>query len=172
MKINIAAGKQVWPDFFCVDAVQHPKANRKLDLIHAFEFTGETLDNPLPLDDGVATEVHAYHFLEHVYAWEAPALVREFARLLGENGKLVLELPNLEKCAKNLMNGQKDQLCMWGMYGDPGHKDVFMCHRWGYTPKTLKNLLINNGFDHITFCSPKTHGRRVQRDMRAEATKC
>lgn len=172
MKINIGAGKQIWEGFYCVDAVQHPKAQRPLDLIHAFEFEKTVLKNPLPLADGCAKEVHAYHFIEHVFAWEAPALVREFARLLSDGGKVVLELPSLEKCAKNLISGQKDQLCMWGLYGDPSWVDPFMCHKWGYTPKTLKQLLEKNGFGMVSFSSPQTHGRRKQRDMRCEAIKC
>lgn len=172
MKINIACGKQTWPDFFCVDAVAHPKASRKPDLIHAFDFDNSgALIYPLPLADGCADEVHSYHFLEHVYRWEAPALVREFCRLLKPGGKLVLELPNIEAAARNLLAGMDDQMAMWPLYGDPGHRDPFMCHRWGYTPKTVYVLLEMHGFSHIKLSAPQTHGARANRDMRVEARK-
>lgn len=171
MKLNIGAGKQIWPGFFCVDAVQHPKAERPLDLVHAFTFDGETLKNPLPLEDEIADELHNYHFIEHVYRWEAPALLREFHRLLRPAGRLVIECPDIAKAAKHLLAGGKDQMCMWPLYGDPSHKDPYMCHRWGYTPATLTALLRECGFRAITIGKPETHGRRANRDMRVTALK-
>lgn len=171
MKLNIAAGKQTWDGWYCVDAVQHPKATRPLDLLFAFEFAGETLSTPLPLGDGVASEIFNGHFIEHVYRWEAPAVIAEFRRLLKPGGRLIMELPDLEKCARNLLAGQKDQLCMWGLYGDPGQQSPYMCHRWGYTPATVTDLLLSAGFRKITTGLPQTHGRRHNRDMRVEAVK-
>ncbi len=168
MKINIACGKQTWDDFFCVDAVRHPKASRDPDLLHAFRFDKTVLVNPLPLECGQATELHSYHFLEHVYAWEAPALLQEFKRLLQPGGLLVLELPNITLAAKNLLAGLGDQMSMWPLYGDPQHLDPYMTHRWGYTQKTLKALLVSNGFVDLKFCNPKTHGAKLLRDMRVE----
>ena len=171
MKLNIGCGKQTWEGFYCVDAVPHPKATRPLDLVHAFVFEGEQLTNPLPLPDGVASEVHNYHFIEHVYRWESPALLREFSRLLQPGGKLIMELPDIGKCARNLLKGAKDQMTMWGFYGDPGWKDPYMCHRWGYTAGSIAELLMDAGFTHINVLPPKTHGARVKRDMRVEAVK-
>ena len=171
MKLNIACGKQTWDGWYCVDAVQNPKATRPLDLVHDFAFDGETLATPLPLDNGVATELHNYHFLEHVYRWQAPALVAEFRRLLAPGGRLVMEMPDIAKAAKNLLAGGTDQMCMWPLYGDPGTQDPYMCHRWGYTPATVTDLLLDAGFRNIQTRPPQTHGRRSNRDMRVEAVK-
>lgn len=171
MKLNIGCGKQTWNDFYCVDAVQHAKADRPVDLIHAFQFDGEQLVNPLPLADSVADELHNYHFIEHVYRWESPALLKEFRRLLKDGGRLIIECPDIKKAAQNLLSNAKDQLCMWPLYGDPSHKDPYMCHRWGYTPETLKALLKECGFKNVTQGRPQTHGARANRDMRIEAVK-
>lgn len=172
VKLNIGCGKQTWDGFFCVDAVRHPKATRAPDLLHAFRFVGPVMEERLPLSDECASEVHSYHFLEHVYRWEAPALLGEFRRLLKPGGKLVLELPNIEAAARNLLAGMDDQQAMWPLYGDPGHEDPFMCHRWGYSPRTLRALLAECGFTDIEERAPKTHGARANRDMRMEARKC
>lgn len=171
MKINVGCGKQTWADFYCIDAVKHLKALRDPDLLHIFQFDGEKLLNPIPLNDGIADELHNYHFIEHVYAWEAPAVIKEFHRLLKPNGKLVMELPNISLGAKNLINSESDQLCMWAFYGDPSWQDPYMCHRWGYNPKTIERLLGGNGFRYIRHMSPRTHGKRKNRDMRIEAIK-
>lgn len=171
MKINFCCGKQTWDGFFCVDAVKHPKSSRDPDLLHVLKFDGATLANPLPLEDGCAVELHSYHFLEHVYAWEAPALLGEWHRLLKAGGRLILELPNLEAACRNMLAGMNDQLVMFPLYGDPKTMDVFMCHRWGYTPETVRKLLEGNGFTKVKVLAPQTHGARVNRDMRVEAVR-
>lgn len=168
MKINVSAGKQTWDDFFCVDAVQHPKATRPLDAIFAFTFEpdGELVEQ-MPLDDMCADEVHSYHFIEHVHEWEAPALVHEFHRLLRPGGKLILELPDVAKACENLLKGLGDQMSMWPLYGDGSHKDPYMCHKYGYTPKSI-TALLKPYFEDIKILNPETHGRRANRDMRVE----
>lgn len=172
MRINFGCGRQVWEGWVNVDAQHHPRASRAPDLLHALAFDAAgALINPLPLDSGCAEELCAMHVIEHVYAWEAPALVGEWRRLLRPGGRLVLELPNLELAARNLLNGTPDQMSMWPLYGDPAPKDPFNCHRWGYTPQSIKALLLSAGFEQIEHRPPETHGARVDRDMRVEARK-
>lgn len=171
MKINFACGRQTWDGYYCIDAIQHPKASRPVDLRHAFCFDGPRLLNPLPLEAQCATEVHAYHFIEHVYRWEAPAVIHEFARLLRPSGRLVLELPNLDEVTANLRRGADDQMTLWPLYGDPRHQDPYMCHRWAYTAQTITALLQGCGLRYVEIRPPLTHGRRVNRDMRVEARK-
>lgn len=172
MRINFGCGRQVLPGYFNVDAVRSPKAPRDPELLHAITFDPDgRIENPIPMDDGCATELIAMHVLEHVYAWEAPALVSEWRRLLEPSGRLILELPNLAAACKNMLAGMNDQMVMFPLYGDPSHKDPFMCHRWAFTPATVKALLEANGFAKVKILPPQTHGRRVNRDMRVEAVK-
>jgi predicted SAM-dependent methyltransferase len=170
LKINFACGKQTWPGFFCIDAARNPKATRDPDLLHVVEFDDGAI-RPMPLPDGCADELHSYHFVEHVYAWEAPALVAEWQRLLKPGGLLVIECPDIEKAARNLLAGRNDQMVMWPLYGDPQHRDPFMCHRWGYTPRTLQALVEAAGFVKVRQMEPRSHGPRPDRDMRLEARK-
>lgn len=172
MKISFGCGKHTWPDFYCIDAVHHPKASRAPDLIYAAAFDREgELVEPIPLPDGCADEVHAYHLIEHVYAWEAPALVKEWRRILKPCGKLILELPNILLAARNLIEGTRDQMSMWPLYGDWSHKDPYMMHRHGYTPETITALVQSCGFDTIQVLPPQTHGAKAKRDMRVEAVR-
>lgn len=170
MRVNFWCGRQVLDGFFNVDAVRHPKAKRDPELIHAMTFDAEgRVVNPLPLEDGCATELHAMHAVEHVRQWEAPYLVGEFKRLLRPGGLLVLELPNIEAAARNLLAGMDDQMTMFAFYGDGSHRDPYMCHPYGYTPKSIEAMLRNAGFTSIFHKPPQTHGARKNRDMRVEA---
>ena len=72
---------------------------------------------------------------------------------------------------KNLLAGGNDQMSMWPLWGDPGHLDPYMTHRWGYTPKTLKQLLTSVNFVKAVSSATRTHGAKVTRDMRMEARK-
>lgn len=171
-KINFGCGRRVLDGFYNVDAIRHEKAPRDPELIHAVEFDSEgVIVNPLPLADGWADEVHGLHVIEHVTAWQAPGLVAEWKRLLRSGGALILELPNLESAARNLLAGGTDQMSMWPLYGDPGPKCHFNCHRWGYTPKTICAIVAEAGFTRIEMRPPLTHGARANRDMRVEARK-
>lgn len=131
----------------------------------------------IPLPDHCAHELVAIHIFEHFYRWEVEGVLAEWRRLLKPRGLLALELPDIVKCARNLLKGiegnkHPEQLSMWGLYGDPRHCDHYMTHKWGWTPKTLKALLEANGFEGVRSMSTQFHpiGRDV-RDMRIEATR-
>jgi len=161
VKINIGCGPMVLDGWTNCDIQVSPKAPRPPEILCDVK--------SIPLEDECADVVMALHLLEHFYQWEAPAVVQEWRRLLKPGGKLILELPNLEAACRNLLKGMKDQMSMWPLYGDPGHKDPYMCPRWGYTPKTVTRFLKQQGFKKIQILKPQTHGRRANRDMRVEA---
>jgi predicted SAM-dependent methyltransferase len=170
MKLNFGCGKQTWDGWFCVDAVKHPKATRDPDLLHALEFDKDgALLNPLPLPDGCCDELSNFHFIEHVHEWESPAVIREFRRLLKPGGLLVLECPDLELAAKNLLAGLPPNMWRFPFYGDGGLKDPLMCHKHGYTKASIAELVLANGFKTVKHRAPMTHGARINRDMRIEA---
>lgn len=126
----------------------------------------------IPLPDQCADELHAIHVFEHFYQWETPALLAEWKRLLKRGGLLALEMPDIVKCAMNLLSGTEDNFSYWGMYGDPRTKDPYMCHRWGWTAQTLKQALREAGFAEIEPALTLWHKRgAANRDMRMTARK-
>lgn len=127
----------------------------------------------LPFDNDFADEVLAVHVLEHFYIWEAEDVVLEWMRVLKPGGKLVIEVPCLDKIIDNFIkfNGCPPvNMGMWGLYGDPGYKDEKMCHHWCYSEAQLEALLKHVGMTEIKSTKPKFHV--PMRDMRLEATKC
>lgn len=172
MRVNWWCGRQVLDGWYNVDAVLHPKASRPPELLHVVEFDAAgAVRNPLPLADGCASELQAMHAIEHVHEWQAPHLLAEWRRLLQPGGTLVLELPNIEAAARNLLAGRPPQMSMFAFYGDGSHRDPFMCHKFGYTPATITALVAAAGFIKVRVLPPVTHGARHDRDMRVEARK-
>lgn len=162
VKLNVGAGKRRIPGYTGVDAVQREGA----DIV-------APADN-IPLADGCATEILAIHLIEHLYAWQVPGLLKEWYRLLSPGGRLVLELPDLKKCAKNLLSPRPEktpgQLSMFGIYGDHTLKDPWMMHKAGWWFESLAPVVAAAGFVEICECQTVYHpvGRGI-RDFRLEA---
>jgi len=127
----------------------------------------------LPFDNDFADEILAVHVLEHFYIWEVEDILNEWIRVLKPEGKLVIEVPCLDKIINHFIKfdgAPPVNLAMWGLYGDPSYKDEKMCHRWCYSTSQLKALLDAVGLKEITESEPKYHV--AIRDMRMEAVKC
>ncbi len=122
-------------------------------------------------------EIELIHGIEHFFAWDAAALLREIHEVLRPDGLLTLEQPNIEFCARvllgleNLPYGSPGQFDMWGLYGDPNHRNPLMGHHWGYTPRTLAEALIAAGFNRDKIVQQPARHHRPGRDFRIEARK-
>lgn len=166
MKLNVGCGGRKIEGYTGVDAVERPAA-QIVAQAHA-----------IPLESGSVDEIMAIHLLEHVHVWEAPILLKEWHRLLKPGGELILELPDLEKCCRNVVDGRMkggkdpDQLTLWGLFGDPRQQDPFMAHKWAYTFKSLAPMVEAAGFEGVTERQTKWHpAGRDHRDFRLEARK-
>lgn len=129
----------------------------------------------LPFDDNYADMAIAVHVFEHFYYWDAFTALKEWKRVLKPGGKLVLELPSMNKVffyisecirLKEPMVLQKVHLALWG---DPNWQRPEMCHRWGWSKEDLQAALTECGFKGITHEIPRYHMK--SRDMRIEAYK-
>lgn len=172
MRINLGCGRHVLDGWVNVDVEISPKAPRPPDVLASAA--------AVPLPDGCADEVMAIHLLEHFYLWEVPAVLSEWRRLLRPGGQLTLELPDILKCARNLLKltaaggaaGEIDSAAMFGLYGDPGTRNPLMCHRYGWHPASLQVQLEAAGFTSLVWPPTQWHPvGRAHRDMRVEACK-
>lgn len=129
----------------------------------------------LPDADGTADAICAVHVIEHFYKWEVPNVLAEWKRVLKPGGKLILELPSMEKVFRYIANAMDRKLPMsetfstLPLWGDPKYHDVAMCHKWGWMFSTLSMELVKAGFSGVKGLKPRYHF--VERDMRLEALK-
>jgi SAM-dependent methyltransferase len=164
-RLNVGCGKRIIPGYVNVDAVARPGVDHVCPA-HA-----------IPLPQQCAREVMAIHVVEHVYPWEVPALLSEWARLLTPGGRLILEMPDVLKAARNLAEGLRigkhpDQAHMWAIYGDDTLRDPLMMHKSGWWFARLKPFVQAAGFIDVTELDTVYHpAGRVVRDFRLEAVR-
>jgi ubiquinone/menaquinone biosynthesis C-methylase UbiE len=106
-------------------------------------------------DIGPFDVVYCSHTLEHIYPHEVPIALREFRRVLAEEGQLILFVPDLEGLvisddvlfesfagpitAFDLIYGHRKEL----------GESLYMAHHTGFTSKTLEAALREVGFSRV-----------------------
>lgn len=159
---NLGCGNKKWENWINVD-LHSDISDLKCDL------------RKLDVESDTADAVAAIHVLEHFYQWEALALLSEWKRILKPGGKMILELPCLNKifsyiadAVSNSVNIQPFMTTL-AIFGDPKHNAEAMCHKWGYFTESLVELLEEVGMKEIEVCVPRYHF--PFRDMRIECKK-
>lgn len=132
------------------------------------------LTEPLPYADGTVDEVFSSHVFEHFDRWAADDILADWIRVLKPGGRIALEMPCLDKVLGYIF-GQVSKgepvavnMSMWALYGDPGHKDRGMTHRWCYGVSEISSMFAANGIE-AKLKEPVTHVKA--RDMRVEGVK-
>lgn len=147
---NLGCGRTRWSGWINVDLSD--QSDLRCDIRDLFS-----------IDSDSADAVAAIHVLEHFYAWEAEALLKEWKRILKPGGKLILELPCMDKMLGYVaycVNAKEDMMpfmTLHGFYGDPKDSDPRMAHKWGYFKAHLQQLLEHVGFAEIKDCPPRYH---------------
>ncbi len=170
LRLNLGCGDKILPGYVNVDVVES-RAGKKPDVLcdlHKLE----------PFADNSVDEILAVHVVEHFWRWEVPDILKEWVRVLKPGGRMILECPNLlSACEEFLKNpeaaatgGPQGQRSMWVFYGDPRWQDPYMVHRWGYTPRSLAQLMQETGLVNARQ-EPAQFKLREPRDMRVVAEK-
>lgn len=92
---------------------------------------------------------------EHFDYLEVLELLRDWRRILKPRGSLVLELPNLAVCIREIgkhFDEQGYDLAMAGIFSYPPFVRKYgmpMIHKWGWTPESLSGALRESGFSDV-----------------------
>lgn len=160
---NLGCGNKKWSGWINVD-LHSDVADIKCDLKKLDEIESDTAD-----------AVAAIHVVEHFYRWEVHDLLTEWKRILKPGGKMILELPCLEKVFVYITNcvakgePMMEFMTTHPLFGDPKYQEPAMCHRWGWFSQELMNMLKEVGMREIAMCKPRYHF--PFRDMRIECVK-
>ena len=165
IKFNMGCGKERIPGYMGVDRYSD-RADIRIDI---FDF-----DPP----EECADEIYASHLIEHLPMHRAPEALTKWIKTLKQGGKLIMEQPDLEELCKDFLTGKNQHettVCIYGAavenLEDPEVKEkgALSPHLWGYTPKTLRDLVESVGFKEVKIL-PAT-GNHPGKNFRLEATK-
>lgn len=164
-KLNLGCGDKILPGYVNVDVAESRRGLRPDVLCDLRKLTS--------FEDNTADEILSVHVVEHFWRWEVVDILKEWTRVLKPGGTMFLECPNLlSACYELLQNpdvnagpGQEGQRSMWVFYGDPSWKDPLMIHRWGYTPRSLAQVMHEAGLVNLRQ-EPAQFKLREPRDMR------
>jgi len=129
----------------------------------------------LDLPDNHADAIAAIHVFEHFYFWDVQNVLAEWRRVLKVGGKLILELPSMEKVFRYIADcldrniPMSETFSFFPLWGDHRFRDPAMNHKWGYFYGPLKQELVKARFTQITLEKPRYHF--PNRDMRVTALK-
>ena len=166
LKINLGCGNIYLEGYLNIDAFSE-KADIKKDI------------NDLNFDEKSVSEIIMIHVIEHFHRDDALKIFKKLFYWLSDEGKLIIECPDIEKVAKLVLKHKKNFKMLEngaeglrGFFGAPTEDMVSEdIHKWGYSEFTLKRKLLAAGFQKIVFESPHAHGQRQFRDLRAVAYK-
>lgn len=169
IKFNVGCGQDKLEGYIGID-----KFDNSADINEDF------FDVAIP--DNCADEILASHLIEHIPHHRGPELLAKWFNILKPNGKLVMELPDLEGLCKAFAETEDDDkrfeltVCMYGVVtGErvPSEETLKegtkFPHRWGYYPKVMKLLLEEIGYKNIQFMPQQ--GIHMGKNFRVEAIK-
>lgn len=124
------------------------------------------------------SEILMLHSLSYLNLWQARELFLTTHELLTSGGKLIIELPDIENCARKLLESTKNLTeyleGVRGVYAfDPSqitNKTPITPYAFGWSAWHLEQELLDAGFRATEVHPPEFHGQ-PWRDIRMEATK-
>jgi len=147
LKLNLGAGGINYPGYLSVD-MHDKRADILMDICNLREFANNSVE-----------EILASHVFEHLNPYHSVIILREWHRVLRPGGKLIMEMPDIEKlCARfvSASTGERYGI-LNAIYGsvnttDQGTPDqITSPHLFGWWPQSLFDHLTNAGFDNIVF---------------------
>lgn len=171
LRIQLGCGRDCWPGYVNVDVDPGTPADVHAHFLPYLESLG----------DGAADEIAMIHSLSYLRLAEARRLFAQAHRVLQPAGVFIVELPDLAKCARNLLKarGDLDEYLrpIMGIYAfdvDMIRNDTsYVPYAFGWSAWHLTRELQQAGFRDVRTRLPQSsaHDRTGRRDSRVEATK-
>ena len=113
--------------------------------------------------------IYSSHNIEHVFSHEIPMMLKEFIRVLNEDGILVVNCPNLLHIAELIAKDKLTEAAYTSPIGPITPLDMIyghiesiskgnfhMAHKCGFTPTSLRKVLEKSGFGSVGVLSRKS----------------
>lgn len=137
-KLHLGCGFDHFPKYINSDFIKTPATDYVLDA------------RSLPFPDSSVIKIESYHMVEHVSKNSAIEMFAEWHRVLEDNGKLIIELPDFDNVIREYLNendDEREKLLLKYIFGSQRFDSDF--HYWGWNFERLENELHNQGFKNI-----------------------
>jgi len=114
------------------------------------------------VESSSVSAIASHHNIEHIFAHEVVTALREFNRVLNDDGIVILSCPDLESvCAAVVANKLMEPLyessqgpispidILYGHRASIASGNVFMAHKCGFTYQALVSAFNQAGFESI-----------------------
>ena len=142
------------------------------------DIVGDVLDLGMIKPDSFEA-IYSSHNIEHVSSYQVPIMLKEFLRVLKQDGYFVVTCPNLLPVARLIAEDKLTEPIYVSPMGPISPLDIlyghgksikegneFMAHKTGFTPKSLRAILLGAGFKNVGVLA-----RNKKLDIWAIATK-
>ena len=112
----------------------------------------------IPREDGYYDEIKLSSMLEHFNKKEVHKVMSECTRVLSPGGKIWISVPDMGLIADRLFNANSDREVnhlINLVYGEHDYEEN--AHKWGYTEKSLRDLLAKYNFVNIARLESKQY---------------
>ena len=119
-----------------------------------------TLTDMSLVETGSVDAVHSAYNIDHIYPHEVPVALKEFYRVLKDDGIVVLTCPDLQRVCEAVVNDKLTETLyktsggypispidiLYGWRGPLKKGNHYMAHKTGFTYSVLNNELLQAGF--------------------------
>jgi len=167
-KVHIGSGQHYRPGYINIEYT--PDLPFKKDMVSS--------GMELPFKENTVDEIISFHVIEHMprpqknndekWRKNVDDFLYECFRTLKIGGTFIAECPDFEKIVSEIVNEAN-----WDMIDHVFGLDRYKgdTHQWGYTKKSLKNLLKKHGFDNIKISDGTDYHILNEPSLRVEAQK-
>lgn len=122
------------------------------------------------IDSDKFDAIYSSHNIEHLFAHEVPIALKEFYRVLNDDGYLIITCPDLQTVCKEVAKGNLTEPLyqsglgpisaidiLYGLRSDIKNGNKFMAHNCGFTGPVLHATLLGCGFKSVVCVSKGDH---------------
>lgn len=169
VRLHLGCDKDYWKGWVNIDVDPAADCDLCVDFMRIGEFFAAQS----------VSEAAMIHSLSYLSLWQARDLFSELFRLMTPSGKLVIELPDLAKCAQAALARENDLdnyiEAVRGIYAfdiaQLKQRRTYIPYASGWSSWHLELELKRVGFQAVIIGEPQTHGARRWRDTRVEAVR-
>ncbi len=168
VNLNLGCGREYRDGWINVDIDNSVRTDICCDFINLKKhFNNSSVD-----------QIYMIHSISYLNLWESDIFFKDAYDLLKLGGKLELEFPDIEKCAKIIVNRKNSEdyiEAVRGIYAfdleQIKQKETYRPYAFGWSGNYMKEILTKIGFTEICILNPETHEKRIWRDTRIIAIK-